>query len=87
MEYETDKNRFLYVIGTKIPLRFFNGGRAIRSVLSKNNKLEKEFFVKYGDKFQVVREYFNHHKEKVHLVDISTMLPDFTHSEEDLSEL
>lgn len=77
VEYDTNKKRFLYVINTKIPLRFFNGNRAIKSVLSKNNKLEKEFFDKYGNRFQVANEYYNAYKDRVHLVDISTMLPGF----------
>lgn len=86
-EYETDKNRFLYVIGTKIPMRFFNGRRAIKSVLSKNNKLEREFFEKYGNQFQVVCEYYKCHKDKVHLVDISTILAGLTCIETDQTEL
>lgn len=75
VEYETDKKKFLYVIGTKIPMRFFNGRRAIRSVLSKNSKLEKEFFAKYGNQFEVACEYYNHHKNKVQIIDIMDILP------------
>jgi hypothetical protein len=75
VEYQTDKQRYLYVIGTKIPLRFFNSRRAIKSVLSRNNKLEKEFFAKYGGQFQVVSDYYDYYKDKVRLVDISIMHP------------
>jgi hypothetical protein len=38
-EYDTDKERYLYVLGTTHPLHFFNGGRALRSVMSKQPSL------------------------------------------------
>lgn len=73
-EYEEDKQRYLYVIGKQIPLRFFNGSRAIRSVLSRNNKLSQEFSDKYGDRFQVVNEYYQYKKDAVVIEDIARIL-------------
>lgn len=89
VEYETHKDRYLYVIGTKIPLRFFHSQRAIKSVLSRNNKLEREFFAKYGDQFQYVCDYYSHYKDRVRLVDISIIHPILAQakSEPSLSQL
>ncbi len=57
VEYETPKYKYLYVLGTEIPLRFFNGNRAIESVLSKNVKIYTEFIKKYPD-YRVVSDYY-----------------------------
>ena len=75
-EYETDKQRYVYVLGTEIPLRFFHGKRAIKSVLSRNNKLLEEFSIKYGDQFKRVHEYFQYREELVIIGDISSVLPE-----------
>jgi len=50
-EYETKKEKYLYVIDTHHPLKFFQGGRVLSSVLSRNNKLSKEFEDRYGNRF------------------------------------
>lgn len=75
-EYDSSKRKFLYLLGTKIPLRFFNGNRAIKSVLSRNSRLERDFFTKYGNQFHVVYEYYNYHRDKVEIIDISNILPE-----------
>jgi hypothetical protein len=42
-EYDTPKKRFLYVVGLEHPMKFFNGGRACKSVMSKNNSLWERY--------------------------------------------
>ncbi len=76
-EYETKKEKYLYVIGTQHPLKFFQGGRALSSVLSRNNKLSKEFENRYGNRFDKVCEYYNFKKSSVTLVDLKRILPQF----------
>jgi hypothetical protein len=75
-EYGTDKKRYLYVLGTQIPLKFFNGSRAIKSVLSRNNKLDQEFSAKYRDRFNVVSEYYLYKKDSVMIEDIANIVPE-----------
>jgi len=81
VEYDSPKMRCLYVLGKKIPLRFFSGNRTLKSVLSRNNKLEREFFAKYGDKFKVVCEYYAFHKDKVQIIDVLNILPEMSYGE------
>ncbi len=69
------KPKFLYVLGREHPLRFLNGGRALTSVMSRNSKLFRDFRVKYGQRFRVVREYFLHRKRSVQIVDLLESLP------------
>ena len=38
-EYDTPKERFLYLVDDKLPLLFLNSGRSLSSVMSRNNKL------------------------------------------------
>ena len=53
-ESGSDKRKYLYVVGTKYPLKFLNAGRAINSVLSRNVALLQQFRSKFGDQFQTV---------------------------------
>lgn len=69
-EYETGKQKYLYVVGTTIPLNFFNGGRALTSVLSKQPKIPGSLNEKYGDDIKVVRDYYNLHMDNVSICDI-----------------
>ena len=51
-------------------MKFFNGGRAIKSVLSRNNKLWDQFENRYGARFNTVKEYYDYRKDLVEIVDI-----------------
>ena len=75
-ESDNAKQKELYVIGKDIPLQFFNGNRAIESVLSRNNKLLSEFRNKYQEQFLVVKDYFNFKKDKVQLLDLNNIIPE-----------
>lgn len=74
-EHETAKQRYLYVIGTQYPLRFLKGGRSLESVMSRNNRLWKEFQGRYGSRFTKVHEYYEHRGSNVQLVDITKVVP------------
>lgn len=70
-EYETDKKKFLYVVGTEYPLKFFNGGRALTSILSRNPKVLSQIKEKYGDGVIKVRDYYEIKKKDVVIVDVT----------------
>lgn len=71
----TEKKKFLYVLGTEYPLKFFNGGRALDSVLSHNVNLRKQFFEELPD-YQTVREYYISRKNDVVIEDLSKFVPE-----------
>ena len=74
-EASTVKDRYLYVLGLKYPLKFFRGRRSLKSVMSKNAALAASFQNKYEGRFSVVQEYFDATKDKVHIVDLIPMVP------------
>lgn len=76
-EYDTPKQRFLYVVGTKHPLKFLNGRRSLESVMSRDNRLWSDFQSRYGQRFTVVCEYYQYRSDRVRLVDISSLVPQF----------
>lgn len=60
--------------GQKTSLHFLNGGRALNSVLSKNQKIATKFFSKYGDRYKVVSEYYRDFSHKVEIVDLKDFI-------------
>jgi hypothetical protein len=70
-EYDTDKSKNLYVVGTHYPLKFLNGGRALSSVLSKQPVIQKKILDKYGSGIKITRDYYNLYKGSVKVIDIS----------------
>jgi hypothetical protein len=73
-EHPTHKRKYLYVLGTKFPLRFLNGRRALSSVL-KDAPLAAVFRERYGERYERVRDYFLPRQEIVTIQDISGLLP------------
>ncbi|KAB2684401.1 hypothetical protein [Brucella tritici] len=73
-EYETDKRKYLYLLGLKHALRFFRGSRAISSVLSRNGKVSELFVARYGNQFRTVKDYFAVHGDAVRIEDVSPWL-------------
>jgi len=73
-EYETDKSKYVYVVGTSYPLRFLNGGRALTSVLSRYPAIMQRIVEKYGSNVVVVREYYQLKKNDVKIVDVSPFI-------------
>jgi hypothetical protein len=75
-EHRTEKQKFLFVLGTEHPLKFLNGGRALSSILSHGVKLQKDFLAKYGEQYRTVRDYYLPRKEMVLIQDVCPFLPD-----------
>jgi hypothetical protein len=75
-ESTSPKLKYLYVLGTEHPLKFLNGGRALSSVLSRNDKILKQFQAAHGEKFDTVRDYFFAHKDRVKIEDVSAWVPE-----------
>ena len=73
-EYETTKRKVLYVVGKKYPLKFFNGTRAITSVLAKQPIMLKAIQTKYGEQVKFVRDYFKLHETNVSICDIEKFM-------------
>jgi len=75
-EHETQKEKYLYVLGTEHGERFFNGGRSLSSVLSRNVTLRNKFNEKFGDRYGTVRDYYLPRKGRVVIQDVSAFVPE-----------
>jgi hypothetical protein len=75
-EYPGKKERFLYVLGTEHGEKFFNGGRAISSVVSRHVKLRNQFAEKFGERYRTVRDYYVPRKDLVVIQDVSPFVPE-----------
>jgi hypothetical protein len=75
-EHPTEKQKFLYVLGTEHVVKFFNGSRAISSVLSRHVKPRNEFTNKFGDRYRTVREYYLLRRGLVVIQDVSPFVPE-----------
>jgi hypothetical protein len=78
---DVNKRKNLYVLGTYYPLRFFNGRRALSSVLSRHARVAEQFHSDFGDRYGVVRDYYLEHKDKVKIEDVSQYVPDLIANE------
>lgn len=70
-EHETKKQKQLFVVGTRYPLKFLNGGRALTSVLSRNPKILNAIQTKYGKNITKVRDYYEIMKNEVAICDVT----------------
>ncbi|MFL5383865.1 MAG: hypothetical protein ACJ8GN_15195 [Longimicrobiaceae bacterium] len=77
-EKPTPKDKYLYVVGLDEPQKFLRGKRKLTSILSRNDKLLKEFTLQYGDRFVTVGEYFTEFGGKVKLVDLTPFMPELS---------
>jgi hypothetical protein len=75
-EHDTKKEKYLYVLGTEHGEKFFNGGRALASVLSRNVNLRNRFNEKFGDQYRTVRDYYLPRKGLVVIQDVSSFVPE-----------
>lgn len=85
-ESRTRKSRFLYLLELERPLKFLRGQRALTSVMSRNTPLLRDFRRRYGTRFQVVRDYYGYRRDRVQLVDLTSIVPEFKASMDELSE-
>ncbi len=79
-EENTNKKRCLYVLGLEHPIKFLEGGRDIKSVLSRNVKLLNIFRNRYHGQFSKVREYYHFRKHLVDIIDINKVVPSLASS-------
>lgn len=86
-EHATEKQRLLYVLGTGHPEKFFNGGRAISSVLSRHVRLRDQFAARFGDQYRTVREYYTPRKHLVAIRDVSPFVPELVEAAIEAEEL
>jgi hypothetical protein len=73
-EFETDKSKQLYVVGTEFPLKFLRGGRALTSVLSRMPVILRRINEIYGKEVRRVRDYFVLKETEVEIRDISSLI-------------
>ena len=73
-ESSTPKRKYLYLLGTEHALKFLGGGRAIESVLSRNEKVRALFRSKFGDRYTKVRDYYFDQRHMVAIEDVSNWL-------------
>lgn len=83
---DTPNERYIYLVDLEHPRKFFTGNRALSSVLTKDQRLRSDFQRIYGDRFQVVREYYEHRRDRVHLCDVSDYLPAFLRTSSNVDE-
>jgi len=74
-EHNTPKEKYLYVLGTEHGDKFFNGGRALSSVL-RTATLRNRFNEKFGDQYRTVRDYYVPRKGQVVIQDVSPFVPE-----------
>jgi hypothetical protein len=75
-EHPSKKEKFLYVLGTEHGEKFFNSGRSMSSILSRNVKLRNMFIEKFGDRYRTVRDYYVPRKGLVVIQDVSPFVPE-----------
>jgi hypothetical protein len=73
-EHQTQKRKFIYVLGKKHPLKFLGGRRSLASVMSRNNRLWAEFQDKYANQFTTVGEYYSHKHNDVRIEDVGAVI-------------
>ena len=74
-EAPTEKRKYLYVLGDLYPRKFFNGGRSLTSVLSKDERTRDLFRSRYANRFPRVRDYYASVQHMVAIEDVSPWLP------------
>lgn len=74
---QTSKEKYLYLLDTKIPMRFLCGRSNILRLLDRNNRLREDFVARYGQTYHTVGEFYGAHKEAVQFVNLVEMVPGF----------
>ncbi len=73
-EHPTRKRTYLYVLGTEHPLKFLNGRRSLRSVMSGHGARWADFEARFGDRFSTVGEYFAYRHGEVSIQNVGSIL-------------
>lgn len=77
-EHPTSKRKYLYLLGTRHALKFMMGGRALASILSRNERLRQIFYERFGKRYQTVGEYYAVQRARVEIQDVSRWLSELT---------
>lgn len=72
--HPTTKRKHLYLLGTDHALKFLRGGRALSSVISRNDKLQRTFTERFGNAYRTVGDYYADHADVVRIEDVSPWL-------------
>ena len=72
------KKRQLFLTGTDEALSFFRGGRALPSILSKDQATKSRFESKYGQQFSVVGEFYKKYESQIDIIDLNQTVPFFS---------
>jgi len=72
----TAKSKHLYLLGTDHAVKFLRGRRALSSILSRNDKLQRTFAERFGDAYHTVGDYYADHGDAVRIEDVSLWLSD-----------
>jgi hypothetical protein len=73
--HPSDKQKFLYLTGADLALRFLEGRRAIESVLSRRAKILAAFHNRFASGFKTVGEFYRCDFNCVRLVDLHDVVP------------
>jgi hypothetical protein len=74
--HPTAERKHLYLLGTDHAVKFLRGGRALNSVLSRNDKLQRTFAEQFGDAYRTVGDYYAAHAGDVRIEDVYPWLSD-----------
>ena len=74
---ETEKEKYLYLLNTEIPLHFLRGRSQVRRILSRNKRLADDFLARYGQAYRTVGEYYRAHKSDIQIVNLAEIVPGF----------
>ncbi len=77
-EYQTTKDKYVYVLDLDLHRRFLNCRRSLDSVLSKNAAVKAQFASLYGDRFKTVRDYYGHRRAEVEVIDAGPQLSELS---------
>lgn len=75
-EYDdSSRKRCLYLLGTDEALKFLQGNRSLKSVLSKNKTIRDKFYALYDNQFSVVSDYYKTKRDVVDILDLGSVIP------------
>ncbi len=74
-EQESNRKRFLYLLGTDEALKFLRGNRSLKSILNKNRTISDQFVFRYSNEFNVVSDYYKAKRDCVEIVDLRKLIP------------
>lgn len=73
--HPSEKQKFLYLTGADLALKFLEGKRAIESVLSRRAKIQTAFHNRFPSGFKTVGEFYRCDFNCVRVVDLHDIVP------------